>query len=331
MSDCRINSFNTEQSLQCVEHERLSRKQKTTHTPLDATQESKTGRETQETVSIFDSQVHRAIEAHMQERLLLNCDAHYSKFDSTFSGPSRAGSLLTLDRLGIQIKLLEKIGNGGYGGVYRATVLNSRVRQSGAHEGVKRWTIDQIVAVKIQKRSCAWDMFMGLTIARRIADECSESFQNGFMQLLAGVDYLDRSFVLSEYYSGTTLHALVNDYIAHGRRMQEVVAMHYSVELLKLLEILVSPHFPPVLFFYFRASICVSTCIWQHNAQIIHGDIKPDNVLVQHGGLGLRLIDYGGSLDLKLLPAGYSLRGDSVGISIAVVCNCTFAEKRHGG
>lgn len=49
----------------------------------------------------------------------------------------------------------------------------------------------------------------------------------------------------------------------------------------------------------------------QHSAHIIHNDVKPDNLILQAGGLGLRLIDFGEAVDLELLPAGYSLRGDS--------------------
>ena len=186
------------------------------------------GPENGHTVSIFDKEINSSIEDHMKVSLVRRADGRYCNIGRAFSGPTRCGSVIQLERT--KLRLCEKIGSGGYGSVSRAVVLGD-----GTNGG-------RIVAVKIQKRSCTWDLFMALTIARRVEHTKVQCF----MQVLCGFDYIDRSFLLCEHHQGLTLHELVNMYIKQDRRMHEVVAMHYAVELLKLLEVLVrtAPHSP---------------------------------------------------------------------------------------
>jgi checkpoint serine/threonine-protein kinase len=84
--------------------------------------------------------------------------------------------------------------------------------------------------------------------------------------------------------------------------MDETLAIYYTIEMLKIVETL-------------------------HATHIIHGDIKPDNFLIKNntvdvwldwgsgaeGGWdakGLKLIDYGRSIDTTLFPTGTRYRGD---------------------
>lgn len=98
-----------------------------------------------------------------------------------------------------------------------------------------------------------------------------------------------------------TLQDVVNSYLATGQRMDELLCMYYTVEMLRMLEVL-------------------------HSAGLIHGDIKPDNLLIRHESeiledwapdrpgcwkdQGLCLIDWGRSIDVSLFPPSTEFEGD---------------------
>nr|XP_019701738.2 mitotic checkpoint serine/threonine-protein kinase BUB1 [Elaeis guineensis] len=86
------------------------------------------------------------------------------------------------------------------------------------------------------------------------------------------------------------------------KAMEEVLCIYYTIELLRMLEIL-------------------------HSVGIIHGDFKPDNLLVRYAredltedtfssrtgpwrDQGLCLVDWGKGIDLSLFPAGVEFHGD---------------------
>jgi checkpoint serine/threonine-protein kinase len=52
------------------------------------------------------------------------------------------------------------------------------------------------------------------------------------------------------------MQELVNAYLALGQRMDEVLCMYYTIEMLDMLEVL-------------------------HRVGLIHGDLKPDNLLIR--------------------------------------------------
>jgi hypothetical protein len=56
-----------------------------------------------------------------------------------------------------------------------------------------------------------------------------------------GFDFVDKSFLVGEYYAERTLHALVAAHAAAGARVSELVAMHYTVQMLTIVEALVRP------------------------------------------------------------------------------------------
>ena len=49
----------------------------------------------------------------------------------------------------------------------------------------------------------------------------------------------------------------MNSYLATGQRMDELLCMYYTVEMLRMLDVL-------------------------HSAGLIHGDFKPDNLLIRN-------------------------------------------------
>lgn len=76
-----------------------------------------------------------------------------------------------------------------------------------------------------------------------------------FPKILSQHSFSDKSFLFMEYYPEATLHDVINAYMSKGKRLDENVAMFYTIELLRIMEAL-------------------------HKCGIIHGDIKPDNLLV---------------------------------------------------
>ncbi|GJN13114.1 hypothetical protein PR202_ga31449 [Eleusine coracana subsp. coracana] len=119
---------------------------------------------------------------------------------------------------------------------------------------------------------------------------------------------------ISEIEDVINYHLLVNV----NRCMDEVLCMYYTAEMLNMLEAL-------------------------HSVGIIHGDFKPDNILVRYPSeeiteetfrteirteknQGLCLVDWGRGIDLKLFPTGTEFRGDSGTSGFSCV---EMQEKRH--
>ncbi|CAN1160905.1 Mitotic checkpoint serine/threonine-protein kinase BUB1 [Linum perenne] len=113
--------------------------------------------------------------------------------------------------------------------------------------------------------------------------------------------YSDYSILVCDYLSHGTLHDVINSYVVVGKTMEEQLCIYYTIEMLHMLETL-------------------------HDVGLIHGDFKPDNLLVrcardelkqdeykQRDGpwreQGLCLIDWGRAIDLRLFPSNIEFEG----------------------
>ncbi|KAL5650783.1 hypothetical protein ACJX0J_036241, partial [Zea mays] len=67
--------------------------------------------------------------------------------------------------------------------------------------------------------------------------------------------FSDVSVLVCDYLPYGTLLDVINSHLVVGRYMDEVLCMYYTIEMLNMLETL-------------------------HSVGIIHGDFKPDNILV---------------------------------------------------
>ncbi|XP_073108346.1 mitotic checkpoint serine/threonine-protein kinase BUB1 [Elaeis guineensis] len=174
-------------------------------------------------------------------------------------------------------------GLGGFAKVYKAFIDSNP---------------DDVVALKIQKPAFPWEFYMYRQLDRRISDVERPCF--GFAHKVH--IFSDLSVLVCDYLSHGTLQDAINSHLVMQKAMEEVLCIYYTIELLRMLEIL-------------------------HSVGIIHGDFKPDNLLVRYAredltedtfssrtgpwrDQGLCLVDWGKGIDLSLFPAGVEFHGD---------------------
>ncbi|XP_022877242.1 mitotic checkpoint serine/threonine-protein kinase BUB1 [Olea europaea var. sylvestris] len=160
---------------------------------------------------------------------------------------------------------------------------------------------DDVVALKIQKPPFPWEFYMYRQLDMRISEK--ERMNFGFAHRLHL--YSDYSILVSDYLAHGTLQDAINSNAVIGGSMEEVLCIYYTIELLHILEIL-------------------------HDTAIIHGDFKPDNLLIRYSrddlteskddfltcsgpwrNQGLCLVDWGRGIDLSLFPEKTKFIGDS--------------------
>ncbi|KAJ8749368.1 hypothetical protein K2173_018857 [Erythroxylum novogranatense] len=157
---------------------------------------------------------------------------------------------------------------------------------------------DDVVALKIQTPPFPWEFHMYRQLDQRILDKQRSSF--GFAHAVHL--YADYSILVCDYLSHGTLQDVINSYVVIGKSMEEVLCMYYTVEMLYILENL-------------------------HGVGIIHGDFKPDNLLIRYSrdeltengfhdrsgpwnDQGLCLVDWGRGIDLNLFSSEVEFEGD---------------------
>ncbi|XP_024521383.1 mitotic checkpoint serine/threonine-protein kinase BUB1 [Selaginella moellendorffii] len=154
------------------------------------------------------------------------------------------------------------------------------------------------VVLKIQKPPCPWEFYIYYQLDKRIPVEERDSFGSARKMYV----FSDCSILVAGYGQHGTLQDVVNAYLAHSLKMDELLCMYYTIEMLRMLEVL-------------------------HGVGIIHADFKPDNLLIRNDsdnwenwapnrpgcwkGQGLCLIDWGRSIDMRLFPEGTEFFADS--------------------
>ncbi|KAH9616426.1 hypothetical protein KSS87_005518, partial [Heliosperma pusillum] len=161
---------------------------------------------------------------------------------------------------------------------------------------------DEAVALKIQNPPFSWEFHMYRQLDKRIPDK--ERLKFGCARKMH--HYTDYSILVCDYLPNGTLQDAINSYIFNpcDTSMEEVSCIYYTIEMLHMLETL-------------------------HSSGIIHGDFKPDNLLIRNSreyltddtedfvkrsgpwrDQGLCLVDWGRGIDVNLFPADIEFVGD---------------------
>jgi len=215
-----------------------------------------------------------------------------------------------LDLDGDRYDILSKLGEGGFGAVFLATDVAAFQRLE--DEGEDSETLSK-VAVKVVKPAMVWESYALDLIHQNVDPFVLPSIIKPHTLYIYG----DESYLVLDYSNRGTLLEAVNRAsdigIGHGLNgmpttipgMDESLAMFFAVELLRTVEGL-------------------------HRAGFIHGDLKIDNCMVRlepsppsgldphydpsgAGGWstkGIRLIDFGRTIDTNLFPLGQQFTTD---------------------
>ncbi|CAA7021991.1 unnamed protein product [Microthlaspi erraticum] len=95
---------------------------------------------------------------------------------------------------------------------------------------------DQLVALKVQNPPSPWEFHMYRQLDCRIKESQRSSF--GLAQRVHV--YSDYSILVCDYLSNGTLHDVIKSQakLGNGKGMEELLRMHYSIEMLYMLETL---------------------------------------------------------------------------------------------
>ncbi|KAJ9111395.1 hypothetical protein QFC19_001164 [Naganishia cerealis] len=202
-----------------------------------------------------------------------------------------------------QYEVEDKIGEGGFGAVFRAIDLEARQiadNDSDGEDDEMAAEAAYTVAIKVEQPANLWEAVILYRLWQRLPQEYHPSIVK-----FRGLNmFEDESMLVLDFYSqGTLLNAVNNASswgigTSSGPGMDEILAIFFAIELMKVVEAL-------------------------HRADFIHGDLKIDNCLVRlsesNSGWksqyemtgengwsqkGIRLIDFGRAIDFQMWPAG---------------------------
>ncbi|XP_070532403.1 mitotic checkpoint serine/threonine-protein kinase BUB1-like isoform X2 [Ptychodera flava] len=203
---------------------------------------------------------------------------------------------LALDLDSDLIKVEKLIGKGAFAKIYRAEKLD-------ANDFASLDCNDKII-LKVQQPAWPWEFYMISEVHERLA-QLNEPVD--VQSAVVGIDraciYPDGSMLTSKLHSSVTLLDLVNLYKGTAQdkvanSMPQPIILFYTIELLNIVDQL-------------------------HKCGVIHGDLKPDNLIVRSIDSdininepmtevqGLLLIDFGQAIDMKMLPEGTTFASSS--------------------
>ncbi|KAL0954979.1 hypothetical protein HGRIS_003909 [Hohenbuehelia grisea] len=221
------------------------------------------------------------------------------------SGALDAGSTYPLTLGDNKFRVSEKLGEGAFGAVFKAMMVTNTNDEDGDDDDMDE-DVDEddvpMVALKVVKPRNLWEYH----VLRRLHSTLPPHLQCSVVQPQALYAFKDESFLVLELSPQGTLLGVVNSAVSAGVSQQgacldELLVVFFAVELLRLIE-------------------------GMHAAGFIHGDLKIDNCLLRleevPGGAsawgstysavgkngwaskGVRVIDFGRTIDTKLFPAG---------------------------
>ncbi|KAJ7475839.1 hypothetical protein FB451DRAFT_1366515 [Mycena latifolia] len=218
------------------------------------------------------------------------------------------GSWFPLNIGGHRFSVCEKLGEGGFGAVFKAKDLGTQEQEDTDDEDEDDEDGSSMVALKVVKPRSLWEY----RALRRLHSTFPPHLRRSVVLPHALFAFRDESYLVMDLCPQGTLLNIVNGANAAslsqaGGTLDELLVMFFAVELLRVIEAM-------------------------HSAGFIHGDLKIDNCLLRledvPGGpaawssmykpsgedgwchKGLKLIDFGRTIDTRLFPAGQQFIAD---------------------
>ncbi|KAJ7931504.1 hypothetical protein B0H13DRAFT_1958507, partial [Mycena leptocephala] len=187
------------------------------------------------------------------------------------------GSWYPLNIGGHRFSVCEKLGEGGFGAVFKAKDLGTQEQDDTDDEDEDDEDGSSMVALKVVKPRNLWEY----RVLRRLHPTIPPHLRRSVVLPHALFAFRDESY-------------LVMDLCSQGTLLNILLVMFFVVELLRVVEAM-------------------------HNAGFIHGDLKIDNCLLRledpdgedgWSCKGLKLIDFGRTIDTRLFPSGQQFIAD---------------------
>ncbi|KAJ7127002.1 hypothetical protein C8R44DRAFT_701920 [Mycena epipterygia] len=219
------------------------------------------------------------------------------------------GSWFPLNIGGHRFSVCEKLGEGGFGAVFKAKDLGTQEQEEDTDdEDEDDEDSSSMVALKVVKPRSLWEY----RVLRRLHSALPPHLRPSVVLPHALFAFRDESYLVMDLCPQGTLLNIVNgangaSLSQAGGTLDELLVMFFAVELLRVVEAM-------------------------HGAGFIHGDLKIDNCLLRledvPGGpaawssmyspagkdgwcyKGLKLIDFGRTIDTRLFPSGQQFIAD---------------------
>lgn len=215
-------------------------------------------------------------------------------FESTRSRPVlKADAMICLG--GQNVKVLHHLASGAYARVYLAEMVNMEETYLDSDDSFQAPICDKVVLkLNVDSSSSRWEFYICCELRRRLAAAYRGTAGKCVVDLLMGCFFPKSAILVFPFCPYGTLLDVVRRYQKQGKQgVPECLVLYFALELFITLDQV-------------------------HSCEIIHADIKPDNILVinfpsepgflqrfmEHSTSCVQLIDFGRSIDMCQLPPG---------------------------